>query len=110
VLIIGVAYKPNVSDIRETPAAPIIDMLEARGCEVSYHDPHCPDFPVMKRHSIDLQSVPLNASQVSQADVVLIITNHDSINWNVIGDHARVIVDTRNAMDGVEVAGRVTKA
>jgi UDP-N-acetyl-D-glucosamine dehydrogenase len=110
VLIIGVAYKPNVSDIRETPAAPIIEMLQARGCEVSYHDPHCPEFPAMKRHTIDLQSVPLNTSQVSQADVVLIITNHDTINWNVIGDHARVIVDTRNAMDGVEVAGRVTKA
>jgi UDP-N-acetyl-D-glucosamine dehydrogenase len=110
VLIIGVAYKPNVSDIRETPAAPIIEMLQERGCDVSYHDPHCPEFRAMKRYTIDLQSVPLDTTHVSRADVVLIVTNHDAIDWAVIGQHASLIVDTRNAMNGIEVSGRIVKA
>ncbi|MBT4767805.1 MAG: nucleotide sugar dehydrogenase [Phycisphaerae bacterium] len=110
VMVIGVSYKPNVSDIRETPAAPIIEQLQARGCEVSYHDPHCPNFPAMKRHAIDLSSVPLDAAHLAAADAVLIVTNHDAIDWTIIGDHASLIVDTRNAMAGISVAGRLVKA
>lgn len=110
VLVIGVSYKPNVSDIRETPAAPIIEMLQERGCDVSYHDPHCPEFPAMKRHAIDLQSVPLDEVHLSAADVVLIVTDHAVIDWPTIGQHAKVVVDTRNAMDGIAAAGRIVKA
>ena len=110
VLVIGVSYKPNVSDIRETPAAPIIEMLQERGCDVSYHDPHCPEFPAMKRHTIDLQSVPLDKAHLSAADVVLIVTDHAVIDWPKIGQYAKVVVDTRNAMDGIAAAGRIVKA
>ena len=110
ILIVGVAYKPNVSDIRETPAAPIIEMLQSRGCELSYHDPHCPEFPAMRQHAIDLSSVPLDSDHVSNADAVLIVTHHDVIDWSVIGDHASLIIDTRNAMSDVPVAGRLVKA
>lgn len=110
VLVIGVAYKPNVSDTRETPAATIIEQLQSQGCDVSYHDPHCPRFPSMRKYEIDLASVPLDASTVRDADVVLIVTDHDAIDWSVIADNASVIVDTRNAMDGHETAGRVVKA
>ncbi|MDG1838424.1 MAG: nucleotide sugar dehydrogenase [Phycisphaerales bacterium] len=110
VLVIGVSYKPNVSDIRETPAAPIIEMLQERGCDVSYHDPHCPEFPAMKRHTIDLQSVPLDEANVSAADVVLIVTDHAVIDWSMLGNYAKVVVDTRNAMDGIAATGRIVKA
>jgi len=110
VLVIGVSYKPNVSDIRETPAAPIIELLQARGCEVSYHDPYCPIFPAMRRHEISLSSVPLDKNHLEQADLVLIVTNHDTIDWRLIGAHATLIVDTRNAMAGVAVSGRLVKA
>jgi UDP-N-acetyl-D-glucosamine dehydrogenase len=110
VLVIGVSYKPNVSDSRETPAAPIIEMLQERGCDVSYHDPHCPEFPAMKRHTIDLQSVPLDKAHLSAADVVLIVTDHAVIDWPKIGQYAKVVVDTRNAMDGIAAAGRIVKA
>ncbi len=110
VLVIGVSYKPNVSDTRETPAAPIIEMLQARGCEVSYHDPHCPTFPVMRQYTIDLSSVPLDEAHLSAADAVLIVTDHDAIDWQLIGTHAALIVDTRNAMDGIAVNGRLVKA
>jgi UDP-N-acetyl-D-glucosamine dehydrogenase len=110
VLVIGVSYKPNVSDTRETPAAPIIEMLQARGCDVSYHDPHCPVFPAMRRHAIDLSSVPLDEANLRRADAVLIVTNHDGIDWSLIGAHAGLIVDTRNAMNGIDVVGRLVKA
>ncbi len=110
VLVIGVSYKPNVSDTRETPAAPIIEELQDRGCDVTYHDPHCPVFPMMRRHAIDLSSVPLDAAHLAAADAVLIVTNHDAIDWTIIGDHASLIVDTRNAMAGISVAGRLVKA
>ncbi|MDP6987351.1 MAG: UDP binding domain-containing protein, partial [Phycisphaerales bacterium] len=110
VLVIGVSYKPNVSDTRETPAAPIIEMLQARGCEVSYHDPLCPVFPMMRQHAIDLTSVPLSESHLSHADAVLIVTDHDAIDWPLIAAHATLIVDTRNAMDGLAVSGRLVRA
>ena len=110
VLVIGVSYKPNVSDTRETPAAPIIEMLQDRGCDVSYHDPHCPVFPAMRRHAIDLSSVPLDEANLRRADAVLIVTNHDGIDWSLIGAHAGLIVDTRNAMNGIDVVGRLVKA
>ena len=110
VLLIGVSYKPNVSDTRETPAAPIIEALQDLGCDVMYHDPHCPTFPIMRRHAIDLSSVPLDAAHLAAADAVLIVTNHDVIDWNAIGEHASLIIDTRNAMDGIAVTGRLVKA
>jgi UDP-N-acetyl-D-glucosamine dehydrogenase len=110
VLVIGVAYKANVSDTRETPAAPIVEMLQARGCDVSYHDPHCPAFPMMRQHAIDLTSVPLSESHLSHTDAVLIVTDHDAIDWPLIAAHATLIVDTRNAMDGLAVSGRLVRA
>ncbi len=110
VLVIGVSYKPNVSDIRETPAAPIIESLQDRGCSVSFHDPHCPQFPAMKKHTIDLDSVPLDEAHLAAADVVLIVTDHDAVDWTLIGRHASMVVDTRNAMHGVAMSGRLVKA
>lgn len=110
VLVIGVSYKPNVSDTRETPAAPIIEELQARGCDVTYHDPHCPVFPAMRRYDIELSSVSLDAAHLSAADAVLIVTNHDAIDWQAIGEHASLIIDTRNAMDGIAMTGRLVKA
>lgn len=110
VLVIGVSYKPNVADTRETPAAPIIEMLQARGCKVSYHDPHCPTFPAKRQYAIELSSVPLDQKHLIAADAVLIVTDHDAIDWQLIGGHASLIVDTRNAMDGIAVSGRWVKA
>ena len=64
----------------------------------------------MKRHAIDLSSVPLDESHVSAADAVLIVTDHDVIDWNIIGQHATLVIDTRNAMDGTPLNGRLVKA
>lgn len=110
ILVLGIAYKPNVDDIRETPAAPIIEMLMERGASVSYHDPHVSKFPAMRKHAIDLASIRLSQTTLASADVVVIVTNHRAIDWTMVGQHAKLLVDTRNAMHGVHVAGRVVKA
>lgn len=111
VLVIGLAYKPDVDDVRETPAAEVIDLLNERGANVSYHDPHVAAFPRMRRHSFDMKSETLSAARVARADCVLIITDHRLIDWAMLGEHARLIVDTRNAMARAgKVKARVVKA
>jgi UDP-N-acetyl-D-glucosamine dehydrogenase len=98
VLVIGIAYKPNIDDIRESPAAHIIELLWTGGVVVSYHDPHIARFPDMRDHKIDLASEPLTEKSLSQRDCVLIVTDHDAIDYDLIGRHAKLVVDTRNAM------------
>ena len=101
VLLIGIAYKPDIDDIRESPAAEIIEQLWAGGAEVAYHDPHIARFPKMRDHSIDLASEPLTAETLTSADCVLIVTDHKAVDYDLIGRHATLVVDTRNAMDRV---------
>lgn len=99
VLVLGLAYKPDVDDVRETPAAEIIKLLFERGAEVSYHDPHVPLFAGMRRYQeFRMHSVPLSAKTLTEADCVLVVTNHQAIDWALVARHARVVVDSRNAM------------
>ena len=99
VLIVGVAYKPDVDDIRESPAAEIITLLQARGINVKYHDPHIPVFPSMRHYDITLDSVPLTPEEIESADCAIIVTDHAQIDWEILGKHASLIIDSRNAMD-----------
>lgn len=111
VLIIGLAYKPDVDDVRETPAAELIRLLHARGVRVGYHDPYVPTFPRMRRYRFDLVSQPLTPERLARADCVLIATHHSVIDWTLVGRTARLIVDTRNVMATVAgVTARVVKA
>lgn len=99
VLVVGLAYKPNVDDVRETPAAEIIKLLLSKGADVSYHDPHVPLFAGMRKYMEHrMTSTSLDATTVEQADCVLIVTDHDKIDWQLIGAHAKLVVDSRNAM------------
>ncbi|MCH8344525.1 MAG: nucleotide sugar dehydrogenase [Planctomycetes bacterium] len=102
VLVIGIAYKPNIDDIRESPAAEIIELLWSGGVVVTYHDPHVPAFPKMRDHQIDLASVPLTEQTLQEHDCVLIVTNHDAIDYELIARHAKLIIDTRHAMAKVK--------
>jgi UDP-N-acetyl-D-glucosamine dehydrogenase len=95
VMVIGVAYKKDIGDIRESPALDVIRLLERRGAIVSYHDPHV---PVLKEEDIDLKSVPLNASTLENADCVIVVTDHSSVDYGMVARHARLVVDTRNAL------------
>ena len=95
ILVLGVAYKKNVSDLRESPALDIIHLLEAKGATVAYHDPYVPDFHYegMARSGVtDL------AAALGQADCVVIATDHDAYDWDVVRTAAPVIVDTRHVL------------
>ncbi len=98
IMVVGLAYKPNVDDTRETPAAEIIELLAEAGAQMSYHDPLVPAFPPMRRHKIEMRSTPLDAATLGATDCVVIVTNHDVIDYSAIADHAKLVVDSRNAM------------
>ncbi|MBL9000931.1 MAG: nucleotide sugar dehydrogenase [Phycisphaerae bacterium] len=111
ILVVGLAYKPNVDDVRETPAAEIIDLLEDTGAVVSYHDPLVPVFPRMRRHQRDMRSVAIAPESLGSFDCVIIVTNHDCIDYRGIATNANLVVDTRNAMRGLAGLGaRIVKA
>ena len=95
VMVLGVAYKKDIDDIRESPALDVIRLLEQRGAVVSYHDPH-----VAKLHEdgVELTSVPLNAQTLRAADCVVVVTDHTGIDYALVGSEAPVVVDTRHAL------------
>ena len=98
VLVMGIAYKKNIDDPRESPSAEILELLRDRGADVSYHDPHLPKFPSMRKYRVDLNSVALDARMLAGTDCVLIVTDHDAVDYPLVGEHAKLVVDTRNAM------------
>lgn len=104
VLLLGVAYKPNVADVRESPALDIIHLLQAQGAEVCYHDPHVPHLTL---DDFDGESMPLTAVSLQQADCVVIVTDHAAFDYELISQHAPIIVDTRNALKNGDVNGRL---
>jgi UDP-N-acetyl-D-glucosamine dehydrogenase len=97
ILVLGVAYKKDVDDPRESPAFPILELLQRRGAAVSYNDPFIPSLPAMRHHSIRLDSQPLTESLLAAQDAVLIITDHTAYDYAWIVRHAKLVVDTRNA-------------
>lgn len=99
VLLIGLAYKKNVDDIRESPSLRLIEMIEQRGAAVDYHDPHVPVLPKTREHAAlaGRRSVPIDADRVAAYDAVLIATDHDGIDYGGLVGAARLVVDSRNA-------------
>ncbi len=101
VLILGIAYKKDVDDNRESPAVKIIDILKQKGAAVSYHDPHIACCSGMRHYpDLDMASVPLTPETLQQADLVLLVTDHSAFDYVWIAQEARLIVDTRNAFKG----------
>ena len=96
VLIAGVAYKKNVDDLRESPALALMTLLQDKGATIEYVDPHVPIFPKMRDYSFAMTSCELTADKLIQFDCVVIITDHDKIDYDFIQQHAPLIVDTRN--------------
>jgi len=113
VLLVGLAYKPNVDDDRESPSYVLLDLLTARGAKVSYYDPYVPVIRPSREHShwAGTRSVSWNRETFEQPDVVLIATHHASVNYQDLANWSKLIVDTRNAMSAVKTApGQVWKA
>jgi UDP-N-acetyl-D-glucosamine dehydrogenase len=94
-LVLGIAYKKNVDDMRESPSVELMSLLTARGARVDYSDPHVPVFPRMRNYRFERASVPLTREALARYDVVLIATDHDAFDYPLIRRHARLIVDTR---------------
>jgi len=95
ILVLGIAYKKNVDDMRESPAVAIMEILRTRGAEVAYSDPHVPVFPKMREHNFELNSVVLNPKSIASYDAVVLTTNHDLFNYQEIASHARLVIDSR---------------
>lgn len=107
VLVLGVAYKANVRDYRESPTLHIIELLQRSGAVVSYADPHVPQ---VDAHGIRLDAVEANAAVLAECDAALILTDHDDVDYAIVAAHAPVVLDTRNACRrrGVHAANVVT--
>lgn len=108
VLVLGIAYKKNVDDMRESPSVEVMELIRAKGAEVAYSDPHVPVFPKMREHSFDLSSTAVTAETLAGFDAVVLTTNHDGFDYDLIKQHAKLIIDTRGVYR--EPAAHIIKA
>ncbi|MGO9167716.1 MAG: UDP binding domain-containing protein, partial [Candidatus Sulfotelmatobacter sp.] len=100
VLVLGVAYKKDIDDLRESPALTIIELLQKDGAEVSYNDPYFPLIGKGRHYDLQMKCVPVD--DVAKYDCVLIVTDHSDYDYAWIAQHASLVVDTRNAMRGIQ--------
>jgi UDP-N-acetyl-D-glucosamine dehydrogenase len=95
VLVLGIAYKKNVDDMRESPAVELMELLVKKGAQVDYTDPHVPAFPKMREHRFDLKSVRVTPDNIASYEACLLATDHDAFDYPLIQRHAKLIVDSR---------------
>ena len=112
ILVLGLAYKPDIADVRESPSLELIELLGDLGASVEYSDPHVPRTHRMRRYDLKLESVPLTAESIASRDAVLLATHHRAFDYAMIARHARLVVDTRNAMRAFapEMGDRLVRA
>lgn len=108
ILVLGIAYKKDVDDMRESPAVVLMELLQKKGAIVEYSDPHVPTFPKMRGHYFELESVDLNPQIVAAYDALLLATNHKKFDYAMLKQHAQLIVDTRGVY--LEPADNIVKA
>ena len=111
VCILGIAYKKDIDDPRESPAFAIMELLQAKGAVVSYNDPHVSSIPPMRRHNLQMDSQPLSPEFLAEQDCVLIVTDHSTYDWDFVVENTSLVVDTRNATaDCLTPRARIIKA
>lgn len=98
ILILGLAYKKNIDDTRESPAVELMELLQEKGAEIAYSDPHVPEFPQKRDYWFDLISVKLTADSIRGYDCILIATDHDGFDYQLLQQEAKLIVDTRGRL------------
>ena len=108
VLVLGIAYKRNVDDMRESPSVILMEKLRDLGAEVAYSDPHIPVFPKLREHRFELESVPLTAKSIASYDCVLVATDHNKFDYELVKANAKLIVDSRGRY--LEPAANIVKA
>jgi UDP-N-acetyl-D-glucosamine dehydrogenase len=102
ILVLGLAYKPDVDDVRESPSFELIEKLEHLGAHVDYNDPHVAQTHKMRQHDLQMKSIELTPASLKSYDCVLIATHHQAYNWQMVADHSELIVDSRNALRDVK--------
>jgi UDP-N-acetyl-D-glucosamine dehydrogenase len=112
ILILGMAYKKNVADIRESPAFAVMDLLTARRAQIDFHDPHVDVVPPTREHAhyTGMASVALSPAMVAGYDAVVIVTDHDGVDYGMVAANAKLVVDTRNALGRVANRDNIVKA
>ena len=105
ILVLGVAYKKDVDDDRESPGYAIMKMLLEKGAVVHYNDPWIPKLHTTRKYNFQMDSTPITPELLTQMDAVIIITDHSDYDWAEIVEHANLIIDTRNATKKVKGAG-----
>jgi UDP-N-acetyl-D-glucosamine dehydrogenase len=95
ILVLGVAYKRDIRDVRESPALDVIRLLEQRGATVQYHDPYVPE---LVENAVRLKSVPLTRATIEAANCVIVVTDHSNVDYELVARHARMVVDTRHVL------------
>lgn len=100
ILVLGIAYKKNVDDMRESPSVEMMEKIQYRGADIDYSDPHVPIFPKMRKYKFDLKSVNLNPSIIASYDAILLATDHDKFDYNMIQKNAKLIIDARGKYRG----------
>ena len=98
VLVLGLAYKPDVDDTRESPAFELIELLREQGAAVDYSDPHVPATRPVRKHDLGMESIVLTPAAIGEYDAVLVATNHSEVDYAMIAEAAHLVVDTRNAL------------
>ena len=111
ILLLGLSYKPDIDDLRESPALKIMELLMREGADVDYSDPYFPELPLLRKYKFDKKSVNITPKTLKNYDCIVITTNHSTFDYDMILEHAKLIVDTRNALKlkGI-VNGKVYKA
>ncbi len=111
ILILGVAYKRNIDDIRESPALAVMKLLQDRGAKITYNDPHVPKLHPMRKYNFTMSSKPLTEKLLREMDLVMLITDHSEYDYRWIVNNASLVVDTRNATKGIRSAkAKIIKA
>jgi UDP-N-acetyl-D-glucosamine dehydrogenase len=110
ILILGLAYKKNVDDVRESPSLKLMELLREQGATIDYNDPHIPEIPRLRKYAIKMKSVSLSNGALPGYDAVLISTDHSEYDYNFIYENANLIIDTRNALNSSLKDGKVVKA
>ena len=114
VLVVGIAYKKNVDDMRESPSLLLMELLAEQGANFEYYDPHIPQVPPTREHAqfTGLKSIELTPTNLQQFDVALIATNHDAIDWELLVQNTPLVIDTRNALKDLpeKYSNKIVKA
>ena len=101
ILLLGMAYKKDVDDTRESPSFKLLELLREKGAEVLYNDPYIPELQPTRKYDFSLKSTELTPESISAVDCILLATDHSAYDYRFILDHADLVVDTRNAFNGL---------